>query len=278
MSRAALATFFFGILVVVASSVPAGADTISTDRFGYTGVVQRYDTLADAQAGTNQVGADIVIGNRDLSIYVNPNYNIVMGSWWYSTEGSAGYGNVRGNSGVGFLQLFDAGSTTDTTLDMSFSGFDGTFWTEFNLLLEGENADYANSSARFWVEYLGGGSDVVVYHDYALSLTAGGLEGLETSPGTVEAFNHPTSVTGTYSGIFENVSTSYPQNNGFYTFDLTLDMTNWAWENREDLTYPEEGFDDSYFAAAPAGVVPEPFSFGIWALLAMIGLAAWRRK
>ena len=78
---------------------------VSTDRFGYTGVVRRYDTLSDAQNAVNQVGADIAIDNRDLSLYIvngvpsfDVDTNVMMGSWWYSTEGSAGYGNTRGNS------------------------------------------------------------------------------------------------------------------------------------------------------------------------------------
>jgi hypothetical protein len=255
-------------------ALPSGA--ISTDRFGYTGIVKRFDTLSDAQNGTNQVGSDIEIGNRDLSLYVvndyadyDSDYNVMMGSWWYSTEGSAGWGNTRGNSGRGYVQVYDTDGSTDTSVDMSFGNNDGTYWQDFSLSVSGGGADYGNSFARFWVDYQGGGADMVKYHSYDLNLTASGLEGTETSPGWIEADNHPTSVTGNFSGLFENVSTSYTQNNGFYTFDLALDMENWAWANRDDLD-PYD-FSDSYFAAAGMEPVPEPGTFVLFGL----GIGGW---
>lgn len=277
---------FAGILFLALSMTslalasPMGA--ISTDRFGYTGVVKRYDTLADAQTGQNQVGDDIAIGNRDLSLYIvndyadySADYNIIMGSWWYSTEGSAGWGNTRGNSGRGFVQLYDADGSTDTSVDMAFTNFDGTHWTDFQLELTGENADYANDYSRFWVDYQGGDADMVFYHEYSLSLTASGLEGVDNGSGLIEASNHPTSVSGAYSGIFQNVSTDYSANNGFYSFDLVLDMDNWAWANRADLN--PDAFSDSYFAAVSGTEpVPEPTTFALFAA-GLLGLGVFRK-
>ncbi len=267
--------------MLLSASAAMAAGVISTDRFGYTGVVKRYDTLADAQAGTNQVGSDVAIGNRDLSLYIvdgvasyDDDQNIIMGSWWYSTEGSAGWGNTRGNSGSGFLQLYDTDSSTDTNIEMGFGGFDGTYYTEFDLSISGENADYPNDYARFWVDFQGSGADVVEYHSYQLDLTATGLQGVVNGT-LVEASNHPTGVTGTYSGLFENVSTSHTQNNGFYTFDLTLDMDNWAWANRADLD-PYE-FSGSYFAAPAEAVVPEPITLSAVGM-AMAGLGGYIRR
>ena len=74
-----------------------------------------------------------------------------MGSWWYTTDpsGQNGMGNVTGNSGVWFLQLYDADSSTDTNLSMGFQNFDGTNWTEFALSISGGNADNPNDYARF---------------------------------------------------------------------------------------------------------------------------------
>ncbi|MFP4307639.1 MAG: PEP-CTERM sorting domain-containing protein [Desulfococcaceae bacterium] len=266
-------------MLIAQSAWALSSGAISTDRFGYTGVVKRFDTLDDAQNGVNQVGTDIEIGNRDLSLYVvndysdfNTDYNIMMGSWWYTTDpdGRSGWGNTRGNSGRGYVQLYDTDGSTDTSVEMSFGNNDGSYWRDFNLSLSGGGADYSNDYARFWLDYQGGGADMVKYHSYDLNLTASGLEGAEISPGWIEAANHPTSVTGNYSGIFENVSTSYTQNNGFYTFDLALDMENWAWANRDDLVGDE--FSDSYFAAAAATEpIPEPGTFVLFG----IGIAGW---
>ncbi len=253
---------------------------LSTDRFGYDGTVTRYDTLADAQAGTNPIETT-TISDRDLSVYVVKGYgndtNIIMGSWWYTEDegcdtdkGRAGYGNVNGNTGVGFIQLYDADGSTDGSLSMEFQNYDGTYWTDFVLALSGTNADYPNDYARFWVEYQGAGADKVIYHTYELTLTAGGLEGVEVAPSVIEATNHPTSVTGTYSGIFENVSTTYPQNNGFYVFNLTLSTDCWAFT--ADLTpeisydgcgtFSDGTFDASYFlAASTTALDAEPYPF-----------------
>lgn len=270
--------------LLVALAVPAWASSlgvISTDRFGYSGTVTRYATLADAQSGANAIGS-YAIGNRDLSLYIvngmpsfGADYNIIMGSWWYTTDslGRAGYGNTTGNSGQGFVQIYDSDASTDISQSFAFGNFDGTFFTTFAMSLTGENADYPSDYARFWVDYQGGGADKVIYHSYALNLTAGGLEGVMNG-GVIEAFDQPESVNGTYAGIFENVSTTYPQNNGFYAFDLSLSMVNWAWTNRDSLTgeYP---FADSYFAATvPA---PEP---GSMLLLGsgLLGAAFMRRR
>lgn len=264
-------------LATTAAAAPIGG-WVSTDRFGYTGTVVRYGSLADAQTGTNPMSTT-AIGNRDLSLYVVDNapafdsdFNGVMGSWWYTTDpsGSAGYGNTTGNSGRGFVQLYDGDASTDTTVDMAFSNFDGTYWTTYTLLLTGVNADYPNDYARFWVDYQGNGADKVIFHAYELSLTATGLEGTKVG-NVISSSNHPTGVAGTFRGVFENVSTTYPANNGFYVFDLALDMTNWAYENRDSLTgqYP---FADSEFGVIES--VPEPGTL----LLLGLGLVAGGRK
>jgi hypothetical protein len=237
--------------------------------------------MDDAMAGTNPVNT-YAIGNRDLALYVvddlasyDDDANIVMGSWWYSTEGSAGWGNTRGNSGRGFLQLYDTDSNTDSLVAMGFHGHDGTHYTRFSMVLAGQGADYPNDYARFWIDYQGGGSDTVVFHQYALAMTAGGLEGTDNGSGLIESDNHPTSVAGTFTGIFQNVSTTYPQNNGFYAFKLDLDMTNWAWENRAELD--PDAFSASYFAAEAGNPVPEPMTMLAFGS-AVAGLGGYIRR
>jgi hypothetical protein len=254
----------------------------STDRLGYTGVVQRYNTLADAQNGVNQVGSDVTIGNRDLSAFVvadtpsiYPDINVLMGSWWYSTQGSPGYGNTTGNSGTGYMQLYDENSVTDTSLDFTWGGFNGTTYDSFQMVINGGGATYANSYARFWVDYQGSGADVVTFHEYTADITVFGVMGQQTG-GDIVSNMHPTDALGSITGIFENVSSTYPSNNGFYTFDLAINTDNWAWDNRASLTDPYP-FADSLFMTTAA--IPEPsVALGGLTAMSLIGLAIRRRR
>jgi len=258
-------------MAITAYASPGGI--ISTDRFGYSGTVERYATLIDAQNKTNLVSS-VSITNRDLALYISSvgeDVNVIMGSWWYTTHpsGSAGYGNTTGNSGMGFLQLYDADGSTDVTRSFSFGDFDGTYYTSFSMNLTGANANAADFS-RFWVDYQGGGADKVIYHNYELDLKATGLEGVETN-GVIEAFNHPTGVVGDFTGLFQNVSTTFPQNNAYYVFDLDLNMTNWAYANRDSLT--GDPFSSSHFATTP-----EPGTFLLVGIGAAGALYLRRRK
>lgn len=265
----------------VSYAVPNGA--IATDRFGYTGQITRYDTLSDAQNGVNATDT-VDIGNRDLSIYTvnqfipfDSNYNIAMGSWWYSTDpsGSAGYGNTRGNTGVGFTQLYDNDGNTDTSIDMSFSNYNGSIYQDFTLSLTGENATMEDDYGRLSV--YNNTQDGGLWHSYDLSLTATGLMGTETSPGIIEAFDHPDGVSGTFTGIFELQEDGDDDIEDFYVAEFDLDMVNWAWENRADLTYPSGGFYDSYFATSEEPIVPEPATLSLFGL-GLGGLVAARRR
>lgn len=276
------------LLLVVLSSAAASTSfgqlaAFVTDRFGADGTAQRYATMEDALAGSNPIDAPITIADRDLSIYITRNVpgsedsNIVMGSWWYTTAENSnglpkddpggdrlysGYGNVRGNSGVGFSQLYDADASTDVALSMAFQNGN----TEFVLSLAGANAG-TDDFARFWLnDQFSPGSDKGVYITYSLEITAFGLNGVETSPGVIEATGNPTSVSGVFSGIFQNTSTSTPANNGFYVFDLTLNMDNWAFAQGNDAL--NGNLSDSYFA------IPEPSTYA--ALLGVLALSAAR--
>ena len=278
-------------LALSAGAAHANPGVMDTDRFGYTGTVVRYDTLADAQAGANPVDT-ISIGNRDIAMFIAKDdliyddENIALGSWWYTTDtffgatqGRAGWGNTTGNTGVGFMQLFDSDGTTDTSVDMSFSDFDGTNYTTFNLAMTGSNATTADDFARF--SAIDNVNDAGIWYDYAINLSATGLQGVDLGNGIIQATNEPTGVTGSITGLFEitEVQTS-AANLGFYVVDLDLTMVNWAWDNRADLTpqisldgganFFNGRFDDSLFRTVPA-----PASL---ALLGLGGLVATRRR
>ncbi len=278
-------------MMIVAGAAQAQMDgLISTDRFGYNGTVVRYASLADAQSGSNAIET-VAIGDRDLSVYVAHNdsvetdFNYMSGSWWYTTneqygtgQGSAGWGNTTGNTGVGFLQLYDADANTDTSVAMSFDNFDGTHYTEFNLSVQGSNAGAADYSRFSAYDNLNDGG---IWHNYDLSLTATGLTGTEVSPGIIESNVHPTGVSGSITGIFEiTENQTTPAHQGFYVVNLDLSMVNWAYDNMGNLT-PSisydggQSFSDGTFASSLFRTVPTPAS---GALIALAGVGAARRR
>lgn len=282
------------LLLVVLSSVAASTSfgqlaAFVTDRFGVDGTAQRYATIDDALAASNPINAPITITDRDLSIYItrdvpgSEDSNVVMGSWWYTTAANtngkpkddlggdllySGNGNVSGNSGVGFNQLYDDDASTDTAMSMAFQNGN----TEFVLSLSGANAG-ADDFARFWLnDPFTSGSDRGTYLYYSLQVTAFGLSGVETSPGVIEATGHPTSVSGVFTGIFQNTSTTNTAYNGFYVFNLNLDMDNWAFAQGDEAL--NGNFSQSYFA------IPEPSTYaaflGVFAL-SVVRIARRRR-
>ncbi|MFQ3669802.1 MAG: hypothetical protein SNJ61_13080, partial [Fimbriimonadaceae bacterium] len=129
---------------------------VVTDRFGYTGTVWRFDTLADAQAfragGGPAPTSTISIGDRDLALRFRNNHPsltdrfIFMGSWWYTTVPNppgAGWGNTRGNTGIGFAQLFDVGGVGGnftSSFSAGWSNWTGSHFDTFSLSLTGANA------------------------------------------------------------------------------------------------------------------------------------------
>jgi hypothetical protein len=297
MNSSKLKTFLFGA-ACIGSTVFSGlasagviGGVFSTDRFGYTGTVTKYDSLADAEGNINAVET-IAIGtadpndnseHRDASFYFVNNasgydtdYNTLMGSWWYGINGSAGNGNINGNTGVGFMQLYDDDGSTDTSVDMSFSDFNGTYWTAFNLLVQGGNAtaaeDYARLSAYDNVH------DAGTYSSYTLDITATGLEGTQTG-NVIEANNHATGVSGSFNGLFsfggDGDGDIYT---GFYSISLDFDMENWAYSNNGNLNGPYQDGGNIYASQfVTIHDVPEPSTIAIFAL-GIIGLASRRSK
>jgi hypothetical protein len=233
----------------------------STDYVSYTGTITRYDTLSYAMNNTNSTGTYSIPNRqtdepyntayRDVAFYFVKNYssydtdqNLFLTSWYYTIVDNtnsypkdnplgnryySGYGNPN-NINTGFIQLYDDDGSTESSAKGTFGGFDGTYYTTFNLEVTGQNADYTNDTARLWhAPGIGGDSALTrgVFHSYALDVTFSGLQGQE-SGGFITSTDHPDGVTGTFYAIFENtnaVDTSY---NGFYVVNYTFGMDNWA--------------------------------------------------
>jgi hypothetical protein len=278
----------------VVAAQAAGPMAFDTDRLGYTGTVQKYASLDDINQGGNPIET-IQIGQRDAAFRVFLGQSGVSdrfgftGSWYYTTEENtngfpkdhpdgnrlySGYGNTTGNSGVGFTQLYDYGLDSVDAMSYGFSNFDGTYYQDFDLNVQGSGADYANSYARMWSmsSWTGWGVDEVIFHDYELDVTVSGLEGTEIIPGFIEATNHPTSVNGTFTAVFENVNTVTPAYNGFYTMTLNFSMDNWAFAQGDAALNGD--FGDSYFAV---GAIPEPAA-GLMGLIGLCSVAFGRRR
>ncbi len=278
-------SLYGALLTAPAFASPTGF--IATDRFGYSGTVVRYATLADAQNGVNAMDTVNVV-ERDMSLYVvsdsastgfaTNDYNIITSAWWYTTVGpGAGAGNVNGNTGVGFMQLYDSDGNTDTNVDMSFTGYNGTNYTEFALSVMGGNANTLDDYSRMSV--YDNVNDAGIWHTYQLDLTASGLLGVDDGSGFVTANNHPTGVTGSFTGLFQLTENQTSANNlGFYVVNFTLNMDSWAWDNRNNLVGPYDEFFDSAFGAMAVVPLPPAAFAGLMLLGGIAGLRTVRRR
>ena len=279
-------------LLVVLEAAPAAAGALfSTDRLGYTGTIVRYNSENDARNDTNALDS-VAIGNRDASIEIvdglGSDSNAVMGSWWYTTSTNGpGWGNTHGNTGVGFTQFYDDNGSTDTSVNMGFGGYDGTFWTSFNVNVTGENATPAQDYTR--VSAYDNVHDAASFLSYSLDITVTGLQGSEAGDYII-ANNHPTGVVGTYTVLFtfDGDPDGYPDGVGpeagwgddFYVMTLTFDMDNWAFSESGNLQGEFQDDGEIYSSLFLQQInVPEPGTLGLMGLgLTALGALAGRRR
>jgi hypothetical protein len=277
---------FAGAAIVLVAFPAAAASTGSfvTERLGYDGTIERFGTKLDAQNQTNQIGSDISVSNRDIYLGFDDSSNYALGSWWHTedtfygpNQGRAGWGNTTGNTGVGYVQLFDADGSTDTTKEFSFGGFDGSVYTEFTATIAGKNAGGADGARLSAIDNI---EDSGIFHDYSINLTVSGLQGTDAdNDGLIEANEEPTGVTGGFKGLYE--ITEGTDNVGFYRFDFEFNLNNWAFDNGDSLTEHvsldggQTFFDGTITASsfeAPVAQVPVPPTalllglglFGVW--------------
>lgn len=237
----------------------------STERAGYTGVINVYSSLSDAQTGTNAIRSNQIVPQRDLSVYTTSGFldgsgedwNQIGTNWYSSNTGSYGVGNPN-NTNEGFVQLSDEGATTLTTLSGGFTNG----LADFTVTATGANATASNAFARLWNAGATQGSSestTGTFINYEYTLTALGVNGVDNGAGFYVNANNATGYTGHFSGIFQNLSTTSPDSNGYYTFDLTFNNISWAAGNAVGSA---TGVMDDQFVAA----VPEPTSMAVLGL------------
>ncbi len=285
----ALALACAGLMV---TALHAQGFYVSSDRFGYSGTIERYTTLADALAGTNAVfGSPFSVPARDLGLYMVGGNPLFGGAEWANAAVflSAWYqngGNTPSNQNYGFIQMYDVeGGSVQSMhgdwLDASMTTY-GFSLTGGNTVYDG-CSDGSGDCGRLWNAGSTPGASVVTageFYSYAVNFTAFGLTPAAWDPSTLVylSVSEPTSVAGSLMGIFHNTNPVDPASNGWYKYDLTMSLDDWAYANFVESGNNEFYPSPSYFGATD--VVPEPASLVLLGtgMLGLIGVAVRRRR
>ncbi|MFO0935977.1 MAG: hypothetical protein U0798_05605 [Gemmataceae bacterium] len=294
-------SYFLAVLGMAALVGSVRADYIQsfayTDRGVYTGTFARYTSLGDATGAVNPVpGSTFTLSATDLSMFfsrdvasgIGANYDpLVQGAggqtaqflnqWFYSTTPTPGVGNPN-NTTNPFIQF-------DNITGSSVTSQKG-FWTDsnlnqFQLQVTGQHAfstpgdpsgdpDIARFQANGVNTPATNPNGLGDWVSYDLNLTFGGLNGVLDSgiaPGFYRADGDPTSISGTFTGIF----TMNDDPTGIYRVDLTITEGNTYGFANQGLLDPSNPYLSSTFGSAQIGVSAVPAPPGV--LLAGIGVA-----
>jgi len=274
-------TMFAFLAVAMASSAFAGDYLVSTDSLNYSGTISRYATLADAQTGSNSLSSVHLSQPRDGSLwntknaptsYTGAGYEndtVFLTSWWYTTDPNngaySGWGNPN-NTDDSFIQLYNGGNGTVTSNTASWNAGFNTLTVN----ITGANADYNNSYARLWTGQSGSSVEDGVFVSYGINYSVSGLAAtLDPSTGWMVDGTSRGIVSGSFTGIYHNIDTNVPANNGYYAFNVSLfdSGTTYGEANSANLN---GAFNHGFFAAP----VPEPASFAVLGL----GVFALKRR
>ncbi len=254
--------------IIALGAAAAHAQVIgSTDQFGYTGTVTYYSSLADANSQTD--GTQYNFQQRDGSVYIGyGNQDTSLNGIAFETNWYSNGGNNPNDNDNSFLQL-NTGSATDAVETGAFSAD----LNSFTLSDSGTNLTYADAYSRLWnagQTDVGGEGTIGTWLNYSFNLTATGLNGVN-SGGFITNTTNASSYSGGFTGLFQNLSVSSPQSDGFYAVNLAVNDTSWMVSN---------GFGDADQFQTPSGS-PEPAAMAVmWgsAIPFVVGAIRRRRK
>lgn len=260
----------------------AGYMVNSDENFSYTGTVTAPDGTAYAIPSYVSTPGTTTYTGRDASIFTTSgaptadagaggeNYTLFQTNWYSSLNGQNN-GNNPNDTDTGFVTLQD---TTNHYVTSANGRWTNAAMTDFQLIINGtETGTTANDDERLWAapEVGGASGDTYgVFTGYTLTLNATFAPGSVTneSPHWWSTTATPLSITGSFTGTFQNTSTTTPSNQGTYKFDLTFQPQNWAGANNIPDTY-----GPTYFGAT----VPEPATFALFGT-GLLGLVLLRRR
>ncbi|MCZ7580099.1 MAG: PEP-CTERM sorting domain-containing protein [Fimbriimonadaceae bacterium] len=278
----------------LASLALADPFVVDSDMFGYDITVTRYGSLADAMAQQNAVsGPHTVLGAdpsdprggmrdvwmgfyKDRPSYYN-NFAGLMTAWYFTLDPNQGdgWGNPN-NTNTGFVQVYDNMADSVVSWTGGWSTLapgvgDGSSFTF--TVTGGMHADPAEYPRLWAAPEIGGAGEITkgIFHQYYVSATVTGLTANDDGFGWYESMDAPGGISGGFTGIFENQSTTRPELNGFYYFSGALNMDNWAVANGGTWG------GGVYSPYAYFGAVPEPGSMAALGL-GMLALKLRRRS
>lgn len=256
-------------LAGLASAVSAAS--IDYENFHYSGTVTSYDTLADAQNGTNGLATQITtVSNgsnatltdaRDAYISADTDTGrLQFGTLWYynpqdsADPGTYGYGNPN-NTNNGFVQLYDLTGSSVSSMSAGFNG-DGTI---FSFSASGGNLD---EYSRLWNAPAAGGPASETAGEF-LSYSLGFSAEFATPDASGIRTDDPTSVSGFFTALFLN-----DYDGKYYKAEFLFG--NGSIAQQEDYFMPGYGtdFESSTYQAF---IAPVPLPAGLPLLLVAVG-------
>jgi hypothetical protein len=280
------ATASAAALVLLLSQAPdARADAaINFDGFSYTGDVTVYDTADDARNETNARsgphgiptgtnGTRSTLPNaRDAALLADTQSNsfLFLTAWYFTPTVFAGNADGSGNpnnTNTGFIQLYDLDGSSVDSLALGWNDDR----TEFSVSATGENAG-SSEIARLWPAPTVGGAAAISagnFLEYELDFTAGfnTPAGITDSLYAKDAF--PDSVSGGFTGIFENTNTTNPSLNGFYRIDFAFQNESWAKNTGAVAQFRDDGEIATTFQQIPLPATAPLLLLGLAALAAV---------